>query len=329
MRRARRIAIQVALSILLIGAVLWQASPRKLADAATALSVPWFVAALVVNLVAVLVMTERWRVLLVARGRREPGFGWLLETTLVSLLLGQVLPTAVGGDAVKAIDLSRRTGARAEAISSVLVDKLLGLGALVLLAAAGAASGGAGFGGNTVLGVELGVGLLSAGSLAVLFSRRARRGLRPLRPLARRLRIEGPMRSLYEGLHAYREHPGALAWVFVLAIAAQLLRVITVAVLVHGMHLHVGFGTLLLLCPVLFLVTIVPISLNGVGLREATFVVVLASVDVAREDAFVLGLAFFAVGVLTALLGAGVLIRRSLTGRGRADLVPSDRSPTL
>ena len=329
MQRARRIAIQVALSVLLIVAVLWQTSPRKLADAATALSLPWFLLALAINIVAVLVMTERWRVLLVARGRRDPRFGWLLETTLVSLLLGQVLPTAVGGDAVKAIDLSRRTGARAEAVSSVVVDKILGLGALVLLAAAGAAAGGAGFGGVTVLAVEIGGGVASAGSLALLFSRRARRFLRPLRPVARKLRIEAPMRALYEALHAYRDHAGALAWVFVLALAAQLLRVITVAVLVHGMRLDVGFGTLLLLCPVLFLVTIVPISLNGVGLREATFVVVLASVGVAREDAFVLGLAFFAVGVVTALLGAGVLLRRSLTGRGRADLVPSDRSPTL
>ena len=316
MKRARRIAIQIALSVVLIGAVLWQTSPRKLADAATALSVPWFVLALVINLVAVLVMTERWRVLLVARGRREPGFGWLLETTLVSLLLGQVLPTAVGGDAVKAIDLSRRTGAPAEAVSSVLVDRILGLGALVLLAAAGAASGGAGFGGDTVLAIEIAVGLACALSLAVLFSVRARTLMRPLRPLARKLRIERPMRALYEGLHAYRDYPRALAWVFVLAIVAQLLRVLTVAVLVRGMGLDVGFGTLLLLCPVLFLVTIVPISLNGVGLREATFVVVLASVSVRREDAFVLGLAFFAVGVLTALLGAGVLLRRSLAGRG-------------
>ena len=329
MKRARRIAIQVGLSVVLIGAVLWQTSPHKLADAATALSLPYFAAALAVNLIAVLVMTERWRVLLVARGRHEPGFGWLLETTLVSLLLGQVLPTAVGGDAVKAIDLSRRTGARAEAVSSVVVDKILGLGALVLLAAAGAASGGAGFGGSTVLAVELAVGVVSAGSLALLFSRRARGLLRPLRPLMRKLRIEAPMRALYEGLHAYRNHARALVWVFVLAIVAQLLRVVTVAVLVHGMGLDVGFGTLLLLCPVLFLVTIVPISLNGVGLREATFVVVLASVGVAREDAFVLGLAFFAVGVVTALLGAGVLLRRSMMGRGAADLLPSDRSPTL
>jgi glycosyltransferase 2 family protein len=326
--RAGRIALQVGLSVLLLAAVLWQASPHRLWQAVTALSPGWFLAALAVNLLAVLVMTERWRVLLVARGRHEPGFGWLLETTLVSLLLGQVLPTAVGGDAVRAIDLSRRTGARAEAISSVLVDKIVGTGALVVLAAAGAAAGGGGIGGTTVLAIELAVGLVCGVSLAILLSRRARRGLRPLRPLARRLRIEGPARALYDALHAYRAHPRALAWVFVLACAAQLLRVVVVALLTNGMGLAIGFGTLLLLCPVLFLVTIVPISLNGVGLREATFVVVLAGVGVAREDAFVLGLAFFAIGVLTALLGGGVLVRRSLAGR-REHLVPRDRSPTL
>ena len=195
---------------LLLAAVLWQASPHRLWQAVTALSPRWFVAALVVNLLAVLVMTERWRVLLVARGRHEPGFGWLLETTLVALLLGQVLPTAVGGDAVRAIDLSRRTGARAEAISSVLVDKIVGTGALVVLAAAGAAAGGGGIGGTTVLAIELAVGLVCALSLAILLSRRARRGLRPLRPLARRLRVEAPARALYDALHAYRGHPRAL-----------------------------------------------------------------------------------------------------------------------
>ena len=91
-----------------------------------------------------------------------------------------------------------------------------------------------------------------------------------------------PLRAALRGLHAYREHPGALAWVFVLATRRAAPARDHVAVLVRGDGIcDVGFGTLLLLCPVLFLVTIVPISLNGVGLREATFVVVLASVGVA------------------------------------------------
>ncbi len=72
-----------------------------------------------------------------------------------------------------------------------------------------------------------------------------------------------------------------------------------------------------MLCPVLFLVTVVPVSLNGIGLREATFVVVLAGADVGREDAFALGLAFFAVGVLTGGLGGLALLRRAIAGQRR------------
>ena len=60
--------------------------------------------------------------------------------------------------------------------------------------------------------------------------------------------------------------------------------------------------------------TVVPISLNGIGLREAAFVALLKGVGVSTADAFVLGLAFFAVGVLTAALGGVVLLRRALTG---------------
>ena len=86
---------------------------------------------------------------------------------------------------------------------------------------------------------------------------------------------------------------------FVLGVVAQGLRAVSICFLAQGMDLDLGFATLLVLCPVLFLVTVVPVSLNGIGLREATFVVVLGGAGVAREDAFALGLAFFAVGVLT------------------------------
>ena len=90
-----------------------------------------------------------------------------------------------------------------------------------------------------------------------------------------------------------------------------------IALLARGMGLDVGLGTFLLLGPVLFLVTVVPISLNGIGLREAAFVALLKGVGVSTADAFVLGLAFFAVGVLTASLGGAVLLRRALAGSGR------------
>jgi uncharacterized membrane protein YbhN (UPF0104 family) len=151
-----------------------------------------------------------------------------------------------------------------------------------------------------------------------LFSQRLQPPLRRLAPLAARLRVEHALRSLYHALHAYRGHPATLAWVFVLGVLAQGLRAVSIGFLATGMGLDLSYATLLVLCPVLFLVTIVPASLNGSGLREATFVVVLGGAGVSREDAFALGLAYFAVTVIVGGLGGLALLRRSVVpGRGR------------
>jgi uncharacterized membrane protein YbhN (UPF0104 family) len=213
---------------------------------------------------------------------------------------------------VRIVDLSRRTGEPAEAVSSVLVDRLVGTAALVILAAAGALAGGGGLDQSTVLALEAGIAAVTALTAYAVLGRSARSLLRRLLPLARRLRLEGPARSLYAAMHAYRGHPGVLVAVLGLALLAQALRVVVIAMLSHGMGLDVGLGTFFLLGPVLFLVTVVPISLNGIGLRETAFVAILAGVGVRAADAFVLGLAFFAVGVLTAAVGGIVLLRRSL-----------------
>ena len=316
--RPARVAVQIGLSVVLIGAILWQADLHKIGNALRDSSPAWFCAAVAVNIVATFVMALRWYILLAARGRRDPGLWWLFETYSIALLMGQILPTAVGGDAVRAIDLARRTGARAEAVSSVFVDRVVGLAALGALAACGALAGGTGIGRGTAIALGLGVVAATGIAVAALFSRRFQPLLRSLAPLAAKLRIEGPMRALYHALHAYRGHPAALAWVFVLGVFAQGLRAVSIYFLAVGMDIDIGFATLLVLCPILFLVTIVPVSLNGIGLREATFVVVLGGAGVGREDAFALGLAFFAVGVITGGLGGLALLRRAISGqRGR------------
>jgi glycosyltransferase 2 family protein len=318
MTRPTRLVLQIGLSVALIAAVLWQADVHKIGNALRESSPAWFCAAIAINVVATFVMVVRWHLLLVARGRREPGLWWLFETYLIALLLGQVLPTAVGGDAVRAVDLARRTGARAEAVSSVVVDRVIGLAALGALAAGGALAGGSGIGRGSAVALGLGVVAVTALAALALFAQRLPPLLRRLAPRAARLRVEVPLRSLYRALHAYRGHPATLAWVFVLGAVAQALRAVSIGFLATGMGLDLGYATLLVLCPVLFLVTVVPASLNGIGLREATFVVVLGGAGVSREDAFALGLAYFAVSVIVGALGGLALLRRSIVpGRGR------------
>ena len=73
MTRPARLALQVGLSVGLIAAVLWQADLHKIGNALRESSPGWFGAAIAINIVATVVMVVRWHLLLVARGRREPG----------------------------------------------------------------------------------------------------------------------------------------------------------------------------------------------------------------------------------------------------------------
>ena len=78
-------------------------------------------------------MAWRWQLLLRAKGIAVP-IGWLTRTYFVALFLGQFLPAAMGGDAVRAVELARRTRRAPEAVASVLIDRLVGVVSLVALA---------------------------------------------------------------------------------------------------------------------------------------------------------------------------------------------------
>jgi hypothetical protein len=79
--------------------------------------------------------------------------------------------------------------------------------------------------------------------------------------------------------------------------------------LVKALDLHVGFPVILVTGPVVFAALVLPVSLNGIGVREAVFVYFLHPY-VATSEAIALGLAFLAVGTATALMGAPVLVVR-------------------
>jgi hypothetical protein len=104
-----------------------------------------------------------------------------------------------------------------------------------------------------------------------------------------------------------------LAAVFGLALLVQFARMGTIAMLVQALHLGgpggVQLSEVVAVGPVLFAALILPVSLNGIGVREAVFVSFLRDSTTA-EQAIALGVAFFAVGTATALVGAPILLVR-------------------
>jgi len=278
----------------------------------------WFALAVAIMILTTVPMALRWRWLLASQGMHER-LPWLTRAYLVAYAAGQILPTSLGGDAVRILETSRRHPARLGGISAiVLLERALGGAATVLLGAIGFALAIGRYDVGAYLWLE-GAFVLGTIVLAfVFFARGARPLLHWTRPLLRRLRLEQPVRSVYVGIHVFRGHARLLAGVFALTVAVQTVRILAIWATARGVGIDLSPRIFYVMGPLFFLVLLVPFTLNGFAVREAFFVSFLGSVGVEAEAAFAAGFLFFLVATSLAVLGGAVLLWEGFRGRPAA-----------
>jgi glycosyltransferase 2 family protein len=315
MKRSLKIAATLLVTSLAVAYIVSQVDLGKTKDIIAAASVPWLLLSALLTLVTVPPMGWRWQRLLAARGVHEP-VSWLTRTYFVSYAVGQVLPTSVGGDASRIFETSRRHPGRITPITgSVLLERALGGAVTLLLAGIGLLLAIGRYPIGAYLWIEL---VFVIGTIAVafvFFSRTVRRRLVFLGPIARRFRVEKPARAVYEGLHGYREHPGTLLVVAGVTAAAQLTRVVAIYASGRAVGIDLSVLPYVVLGPLLFLVMLVPFTVNGIGVREAFFVSFLGKLSIDHDHAFACGFLFFVMTILLALPGVAIVLWENVFGR--------------
>ena len=164
------------------------------------------------------------------------------------------------------------------------------------------------------LWIELAFVIATVVVAAAVFSRTARRPLAKFVPLLRRLRVERPIRAVYEGIHAYRHHVRLLVGVFCLTLAIQAVRVLAIWLTGEAVGIDLSPRPYYVMGPLLFLVMLVPFTINGLAVRETFFVSFLGNLHVGADPAFATGFLFFLVTIALSLPGALVLGREWLRG---------------
>ena len=318
MSRALRVAATLVLTGLAVAYLLWKIDVGETLDVLRDADPWWFLLAVAIMILTVLPMAERWRRLLASQGMRER-LPWLTRAYLVAYTAGQILPTSIGGDAVRILETSRRHPSRLGAISAiVLLERALGGAATVLLGAVGFLLAVGRYDVGAYLWLE-GAFVLGTFVLGFLFfARSARPLLRATAPLLRALRLERPVRAVYDGVHAFRDRPGLLLSLFLFTVAIQAVRVLAIWATARSVGIDLSPRIYYVMGPIFFLVLLVPFTLNGFAVREAFFVSFLGNVGVDADQAFAAGFLFFLVTVAMALPGGGILLWEGLRGRPTA-----------
>jgi uncharacterized protein (TIRG00374 family) len=316
-RRLIRIALTLAVTGACLAYILWQLNVRRTAHILVHSDLAWFGGAVAVMLGGVPPMAFRWQKLLEARGIRE-SLAWLSRAYFVSYTAGQVLPTAVGGDASRIYESSRRHPGRfGDLTAIVLLERALGGVATLFLAAIGFALAIGQYNVGAYLWIE-GAFVVGTIVLAVMFFSHSARGLlRRFVPVLRRVRLERPLRSLYEGVHVFRSRARLMLGISLLTLGVQAVRVLAIWMAGRSVGIHLSPRPYYVMGPLLFLVILVPFTINGLAVREAFFVSFLTQLGVDKEPALATGFLFFVVTIALAVPGAVILAVENLRRMSR------------
>ncbi len=288
--------------------LLWRADPTAVFhEVAQARPLP-LVAAFGLTLVVLVVSAFRWRSFLEPLGHRLSA-GPLVRLCFVGAFFNAFLPTGVGGDAYKATRLRGEVGALIRAFASVLLDRAAGVVGLALLALVGAAVLVAEGHHSPVITTSVMLalaGVLGSSLLVVVGHVRRKRGDAASPDAAIPTRLWGRLRLLLTSLVDSGLELRAATVGLAFGVVTATLIVGTHALVAFSLGISVSVWALALSSFLAVVVVVVPFTINGLGIREATYVWSLTAFGVPHDQAF--AFAFLILGLLLASSAVGGVV---------------------
>jgi len=307
-----KFAVKAAITMLLLWLQLKWIDLRKVLDSALDVDWHYLVAAVCLSLFLAWLASVRWFFVIRAIGHKL-SFGLTWQFTMIGVFFNQILPSAMGGDLVR-IPYAHNAGLPfATALKSVVLDRVMAfVGQMVLvilclpmvywvvtdIRAQGFLMG-------VCVACILGTGL-------VLGAERSPQWLHRQRIFILVLWLSRSLRGILLGSLSMR--------IVVSAVMVHVVRVLTVYLIATGMSLHVSLLQCLILVPPAMLLTLLPVSVGGWGVREGAFVVAFAFIGLPAAQSFALSTLFGLMILFSSLTGALVWIfLRNPIGKSRGD----------
>ncbi len=311
-----RLAVAAGLTLL----VFWRSDPSAVVRAAVGADLRYIAIAVLLVLVDRTLMAYRWLVLLgpIAHASR-PRAGVVMRIFFVSTFVGSFLPASIGGDAVRAYSLARHNVPAATSIASVFMDRILGVLSLLLMAVAGLGLA-RDLATDPIVLVALSVTLgACVAALALVFSAHVASVGRRLCERLPAGRVHRGAGHLIDAVQRYATSHGDLLNVLAASLAVQVLRVAQGYCLGLSLGIAAPLGAYFAFIPLILLVMLLPVTINGIGTSQAAFVWFFARAAVARPDAFALSVLFVALGIVGNLPGGFLYLTQGFSSyRGRS-----------
>jgi uncharacterized protein (TIRG00374 family) len=226
----------------------------------------------------------------------------LLKVVLIGMFFNNLLPSGVGGDVSRLYISGRATGRVADTFASIFYDRAFALGAFLFIGI-GALLFRGHFTGNLIYWIIFGCTLLA---MIVVFrlasspySRKFLLWLSEKFRFVERFSLLGLIESFQ--LKTHQSH--VLVEAFVIALVMQMVAVFAYYTVAVALHLHIAITDLSLFIPILYLSVFLPISINGIGIREVVSVLFFQQLGIPQAESIAFSLVYFILYIIYSGVG--------------------------
>ena len=327
-KKTATLVLKIAVSLGIYVLIFRKINVGNLWEELSKAKVGYFVAAVLVYYLAQGLSAYRWYLMLKPLDIKT-SYPRLLSFYFLGMFFNFLMPTAIGGDVFRVYYLNKETRRLSASTASVFIDRDVGMAGLVLVAAVVATYNGTRIGG--VLLAPLFWLIIFAFMLAnlALFYRRSYDLLHRLLSLFKMKKADERVEHLFLSFNAFRGKWGLMSSALLLSIVVQAgcAFVNLLAATSIGMKTNNGWIDYLILIPTIGLITMAPVSVNGMGLREGAYIMLFAPLvltqpgdppDLAAHKAAALAFLWLGVTVATGLPGGIIYVLRG--GKREGDL---------
>jgi uncharacterized protein (TIRG00374 family) len=299
------LTIRAGFSLSLLGLLFWKTDLSQFSEVFRNINLPLFLVSLLSYMLLFIPMSYRWQLLLRVLGIDAP-IGRLYKTYLVGLFFNNFFPTTIGGDIVRGYSLYQFTQKGKEAVVSVIVERFLGFTSLIMIAVAALALSYPSFYDPLLAWLILGAFLVYLVVLIVILTPTifilADRFLQKFK-----IRMFGSkLLQIPAVISVYKSSPFVLIRLVFFSLFLQSLAILIYYILCRSLHLEIPLIYVFLFLPIISLVSMIPISLGGLGIREGMSVYLFQKISIESAQALSLSLAWFSIILLSSAVGGAV-----------------------
>ncbi|MFA5866724.1 MAG: lysylphosphatidylglycerol synthase transmembrane domain-containing protein [Actinomycetota bacterium] len=299
--------IRIAVSLVLLAIITLKINWGKAIDLVRHSDYLWWIIAMLITVGAVILSAYKWQLVLTSQGVKTP-LTKLVSSYFIGLFLNNFLPTSMGGDVFRAYDVASLSGESHKAVASVISERVLATATLAATALAGLIFGFriAGKFAWLVVAFSAGCAFLVWACLDIRWVGYLARRI----PLINTERIRSKLEESREALQAPIRNKGILVNVLLLSFVFQIVVVIVNLAVFKALRIEASFIYLLIFVPIISAVSMLPVSINGLGVQQGASVVLFGAIGLTSTQATAQSLGFLIVVTLVSIPGWFLLILR-------------------